>query len=353
MTMKTCLDGLIQPGGDCGRDSAVTLEEIGLYLDEINDFADGKFKNGRELAESKIHSAIHLTLNDIHSKFRDKYKMNVVLGNEIVGHYNDSCQKVENRGDYSGIELDFYDYEAHIDLYVSRVKLNLLYTGESTLYVYDLKNGKQLDAIPFTSEDGCETIVGVDKVYKSMRSRLHLAFLIDSKEIGFSYKTKLKNHGCSSCEKGNIAKVNRFVSGRGIYIKPDIDIEYFDDEEGEFVDDSRAVKSSIRGEQHTSGITVEYSCQCNHDDWVCQYKNKLIFPVMYRAGIEILKYALHTSDCLNNKTTLDAEKLQLRVIDYQEIYDSMIGNLLSGIKVPYDNNCFECREGINLRNARP
>ncbi len=351
--MDTCLDGLIKVGRECEGTGNITLEEIGLLLPEIDSFVDGNYKNGRELGEAKIHSAIHQVFQDIHARFNEKYRLNTVIDNEKLGYFNGGCATVENRGSYSGIELEFCSKDSYIDIYVSDVELNLRYSGKSKLYVYNLLTGKKLDEFEFESIEGCATFVEINKTYKAVRQRLHLGFLIDSSEIEFSYETFLKNSGCKSCEKGNMARANKFIHARGVYVKPEIDDSDIDPETGEFLQNAKKIKTNIFGERHTSGMTIHYSCQCNHDDWICQYKNKLIFPILYKAGEEILKYALYTSNCLNSKTTLDAEKLQLRVIEYKENYERLIKPLIDGIKVPFDNTCFHCRDSVTYRTKRP
>ena len=350
----SCLDNLVKVGRGCeGADSSLTLEDIGIYLSELDKFVTSDYDNGRALGLAKIDSATRIVLNDVSEYFRDKYRVRSVITNDSLGLFKDSLGSEANTNELSGIEIDLCNNNDYLDLYINSVSVVGTETIDTQVVIFDLNTGVLLDTFPISLIEDVEVTIDISSTYKSIKRDTNIGIFLNKSLINSVYKTSLTNKGCATCRKSNPTRVNGYVTSRGIYTNDTLYGSAIADGSGVLASDLKVVKSNIRGENHTSGVSVTYSLQCNHEDWLCTYKNKLVMPIAYKAGMEVMKYALFVSDRMNSKTTLDAEKLQARLVEYENEYDKLFKNLASGINVPKDNNCFICKAGVRSRVMRP
>lgn len=350
----SCLDEIIKVGRDCeGSAGKMTLEDIGIYLSELNDFVTSDYKNGRELGEAKIASAIRLVENSVAELFRDSYKVKSIIDSDTIGHYNDTIKSMANTEELNGIQLELCNDRSYIDLYINEVYFFSPVTINTKVFIFDVTGGKLLDEFDASFKKDCINTVEIGKTYRSYKQNANIAILVNTSSIDSVYESSLTLKGCSSCRGHNTAKINRYINARGIYVNDSSAGVSIADTDGNLILPLVIKKENIRGRAHTSGLSVDYSIQCNHSRWLCSYKNKLVLPIAYKAGMEIMKYALFTSDRMNSKTTIDSEKLQARLVEYENEYERIITNLTSGVRVPNDRDCFVCKEDIRSKVMLP
>jgi hypothetical protein len=326
-----CLSELV--GIDsCEGNAIVSLSDVGLYTNELNAFVGKEYQSGVLLGEDKIRYASELVYNDILLSFTDKYIVKEVMSNKTVGFYQHNLEEKTNRGDLAGLEILLDCHNTWLDLYISDLSLHVKHTGVVPVYIYNVLTGDILDTFNINAVSGNIINLTIDKLYQSNKQKLHLAVLYD---LPTSYYSTALDSGCAGCVGNSHVKVSNFVRSRGVYI------------------DGSVLKANITGESHTNGLSVNYSLQCNHNDWLCQYRNKLIYPVAYKAASEILKYALFTSDRFNSKVVLDYEKIKARIGEYELLYDRELKKIKSTISVPKDMVCFDCKSPIRNRVSLP
>lgn len=327
-----CFDDYITVEGNCSDGtpgSGYTLKDIGITLTELNQIVTRDFKNGKTLGEEKIEFAIKYIANDIFNHFAGKFRSSSILDNQRIGYPQSNLQTVAAIAATSkGIEIEMCNNDSFVDIYISEVSLFLNYTGNVSVKIYDLHQNKLLDTITVAAVANQISTSFVNKTYTSDRRDLNLAIIYDASTID-SFKTDLKNGGCSDCAGGGSASwVSPYFKARGIKI----------------ANASDKIKSNLVGMAETGGLAIQYNINCNYNAWLCSIRNMIALPILYKSGEALMEFALHNSDRLNSKTILDLDNVEARWKLYQEKYISTLQNILKNIKLPSDSRCFDCRE---------
>lgn len=328
-----CFDDFITVRGNC-TDTVPTsgffFNQIGIDLDELNAIVTKDFDNGEALASDRLDFAVSLVTSDIKNRLASKFRATSIIDNRKIGQYRDNLVLVNGAANtLKGIELELCNNESFVEIYISDISLQTDFNGVVPVQVYDLITGLLLDTINVTTVANAVSSALVNRTYKSERTQLHLIFVYDSTAVN-SYTSHVKLKGCSGCGKGSMVILNRFVRSRGISI---------------LTSDTK-IDTNLDGENNTAGMSINYSVNCAYDDWLCTLRNLLALPILYRAGAEIMEFAIDNSDRLNSKTLIDLDKLEERKVKYGDKYIAEMDNVIKHIKLPSDRHCFDCKPSV-------
>jgi hypothetical protein len=88
------------------------------------------------------------------------------------------------------------------------------------------------------------------------------------------------------------------------------------------------------------------NAECSQDEIACILSHKLALPILYRAGMEIVKEAL-TTDRLNSITLLDTEKGNFLLETFTNEFDKQMKTLMESIPQlmkRVDDCCVVCNQ---------
>lgn len=104
----------------------------------------------------------------------------------------------------------------------------------------------------------------------------------------------------------------------------------------------------------TFGLVVDATAECSYDEFACMVISKLSFPILFKAGIEIVKEAVGT-DRLNSITLLDTDKANFLLKDFEEQYakhTKILADSMPELMKRIDNCCIICNQSRYVQ-AKP
>lgn len=326
-----CFDDIIGLRGSCDTptsNSGLWIDDIGIDLEELDSIINKGASDSVSFFEGKRDFAIKQIIALIHTHFSDKYKSNTVLDSKRIGFAKENQEAAAAAATLKGIEIELCNQDSFVDIFVSSISLQANTNGAVNVLVYDLFQNKLLDTIAITAVSGQVVTVYPNKTYKSNRKELDLIFVYDATNFS-SVKTTITKGGCTSCgDGGSMTKLSSYLSARSISV----------------LSADAKIESNLTAGTDTGGLSIVYSIQCNYDDWLCTISNAIALPILFKTGYEIMDYAYHNSKRLNSTTTIDWENLVRRRDEYNTRYQDAINTLLTNIKLPSDEKCFECRQ---------
>lgn len=333
--MKNCFENLVWIKDSCENitpTSGLYLNSLEISVEELNKILDEHDGTPEQWLKEKIDFCLQLMQNEVNTQFADKFRKRSILDNDKVGFYNFKTYETvpASSGNLKGVYLEIVNFKNFLDVFVSTITIFVEKTGPVDILVYDILTNRQIDKITADAVAGEPIVVDVNKVYRSNRKRLNLAFVYDSTGID-SHKTWLKDSwmsgGCTSCG-GGMYYTNRWMKFSGVSIaKTD-----------------PKVLSSLKRSTDTAGLSIEYTIQCNATDWLCTFSNLLALPLLYKVGVEVCQKAL-TSARTNKRTLLDSDKYKTRMEWFEKKYNESFNSVLDNIKPPLDD-CFECKSPV-------
>lgn len=104
----------------------------------------------------------------------------------------------------------------------------------------------------------------------------------------------------------------------------------------------------------TFGLVVDATAECSYDEFACMVISKLGFPILFKAGTEIVKEAVGT-DRLNSITLLDTDKANFLLKDFEEQYakhSKILADSMPEMMKRIDDCCIICNQSRYVQ-AKP
>lgn len=335
-----CFDNLVTVEGTCSDEtsaSEITLLDIGISVNELNDYVTDDYESGQAMAESKITFARKLMVNEIYKHFQDKFIARSVLDGQVVGYQADNMVLVNGTaGTLKGMEIRTCTEDSYTSFYVSSISLFTDFTGNVDVLVYDLKQNKLLDTITIATTANQISKTFVNKTYNSGRLDMDIIFVYDSSTVN-SYKTYTKLGNCSDCNSDGTSFLNKYLRAGAVSILS--------------VDDK--VRENLDYINDTGGMSITYALNCDYENWMCTIKHLIAMPLAYKAAELIMEYALHSSDRVNSRKILDTERIETRRQFYATKYYEYKNSIIKNMKLPTDSKCFSCRQPVRTITMLP
>lgn len=343
-TILDCFQDLISIRGGCDDvipTSGLYMDEIGLSLNNLDEFVTKDYKDSYDLFGRKRDFAMEVIAKQIHNHLSSKYLSNTLLEGQRNGFYQDNLQLISGAsGIRKGLNLELQNCDSYVDLYLSEISLQVNYTGEVKVFIYDLMTGILRDTITINAVAKDVVTVYPAKTYTSWRKKLNLLFVtkaVDAQNnevVLDAVKATVTSSGtCSDCV-GN----HSLVRTKAVTIP----------------EASEKIKSNLQNSSDTGGLSVVYSLNCNHKQWLCSHSQSIALPLLYKTGAELMLFAqVAMNERVNTLTFANGDKLEQRLLQYEGKYAEAMDNLLRHIKPPSDSRCFSCNRTIVKTVALP
>lgn len=330
--MADCLDNTVGVRG-CGSGSALAYinDLTGISVADMDQAVNPERKNGLEALNSIIQLAQKLTLQSMNQYYAGRYKAKSFIDNDMIGYYyDDKVLKPAQSGYLVGYEIRI-DQTPFLELQLESIRLFCDHNGDVDVKIYDLIQGKLMDTVTLTAIAG--QIVeknGLGLSYATKRQRLHL-FIGYASEFG-SYNTSYMPvynvnglaENCNTCT-GSPYK-NRYMYFRSAQIAASAD----------------KIRPNVNSNVISggAGLSFGYSLKCSFIEHLCNMRQQVALPIMYKAGELVMKEFKH-SKRLNSVVTLYGKDYEALELYYHDMHEKLMAELLQNGSIP-DSVCFGC-----------
>ena len=305
--MATCFDNFI--GVRC---VSQTTPKSGLYIDDLEginirraaDMADSGFSSGVQLLESKINFATQIILDEMARFAMPYFRMNSLVDELKVGEWDNAWNAPAPLD--RGVRINTRDSRM-LRIRVQSVKIKIQEFGFSGFV--DILDGIKTTSFPFTTDAN-----GDAEIFPNYLSETDEIFVLTDNAAINTNKTKVKG-GCK-CS----TKKSEFLIANGW--------------------------SGTTTTGTSFGLQVGAAAECSMDEIGCVIAQKLRFPILYRAGMEIAKEAL-TTDRLNSVTLLDGDTWNFCLENWSAQYDAQMKTAIQQLPELFnrmDDICVICNQ---------
>ena len=328
--------GISEACSDTVPTSGFYLDRIGIGLDELDAYYNKPFINGEAFGNAQIQFAVDVISAEINSHFSEVYRSNSVIEAQRIGYAQDNLHlNSAISGNSKGVVVEICNTTSYLDLFISSIEVQFDFTGSVDIQVWDLYQNKQIDTITVDAVAGEIISTPIFNTYESKKRQLKLAFIYDS-AFG-SYRSNVKNGGCTSCGLKSGYLMNNIIRARGMTI----------------ANTDTKILSNIKGAVDTGGISLIYNVSCNNKEWICDKKNVLAQPILYKSAFLITQYALNNSNQRNTSTVIDRERMKDSLAFYGQSYDVAMKQVMDNMSVPKDSTCYSCNSVTKFVISQP
>lgn len=300
----------ISTTADLYLDTKVTYRELSAFVDQ-NDHVSVSdlFSQLRTQASKEV-------VDEVNAHMRGSYVSKTVIENQKVGDTNTTLTSSPAVAKLKGIRFEQYNSDKSLMFRITRIGFIGAYTGNVTVTYYDGITGQSLatDTIAAVSGQLVETYV--NRVFR----REVLTVVYDATAInGYqTYPNYLR--ACYTCPPN---RLNGFCFGIPVTTPVGSPLSYTSTNE-------------------MGGLQISINMECDHESWLCDLKQHLGMPMLYKVAELAMEYALHTGRA-NTNVVRDYDRLKDRQSMYHEHYQSSMKRALSALTLPNDPICFVCR----------
>lgn len=335
--MEDCFNNLVGIRIDCGEqvksDSDLYIQDLPFInmklANSINTDADNSF----ELLENKKRMATNLLLTDVRSRLAPKFEQASVLQNSIVGYYQENKPiKPAIPNTYKGIQIQTYN-SGNYTIFISEISLFTDFTGSVPVVIIDLLQGRIIDTITVNGIANQIVTTSVFKEYKTNGQYTDLFIGYDSSLINSYTSYVYAPYGCTSCRPGLYSYRNDviYAYSRSLPIG------------------SSLTQNALTPNNDCGGLSIKYSVNCTIDKWLCQIRNSLSMPLLYKWGVEILKEAKITTR-FNSIVALKRDAMEALQTDFETEYIKQMDDIFKNLQLPNDK-CFKCNKRVRYGNV--
>ncbi len=334
-----CLTNLIGIDGSCNDNtptSGLNITDLtGISLKSADAAIDETFESGKELIQNKIQLAKNAALNRLRSHLALNVEALSNVENDTIGYYQDNLQvEAADANFYRGIRVRVDRYP-NLEFYVNTISLQLGAAITTDILVFDMITGQQVGApIPITTTVNGITTVEVNRSYITNKQKLHLIFVIDA-GVANSFDTNIHRSFRRSCVHCFADWSSHFAWFQGARIA---------------IADPK-IENNLTGVDGTFGLSMNYSLNCSLDSFICNMGNQLAWPILYKAGSELMKELKHSrrlNSIINIYSSSNAELEE----EFNEEYELSIKEIMQNT-VPPNDDCFRCRPRTSWKVTIP
>jgi len=300
--------------------SGIYLNDVGISRSFIESVITSDYTGIADFVTSKTNHAINIIKNAIHGRYGAKINSTTLVHDHRLG-YTENNLANQTGGDWKGVQLTLANYSNYINLNLSEVSLQVHTNGTVNVLVYDLYQNTLLYTIPVTAVSGQIVTVYPHKIIESNGKPLNL--FIGYNATGITSKTTYIRKG-QCC--GNVTCTNQYLTAKGVT-----------NSTGAFIDEDMTAIN------HTAGVSVVYSLNCDPYAWMCAYARVLALPIAYKIAAEITLHGIQNNLRSTNTTNLNTEQLKENHGFYELQFREQLDAVLHNMNVPTDSVCFQCK----------
>lgn len=336
----SCFDNYIAIEGGCTVDTldsgGFMLNDVGITREFVESVISSDFLDVDDFVTKKVRLAVRKLQTDLFAHLSGKFNTKSIIEGARVGYYQDNMiLNPAIAGTLKGLQLQLFESFSYLNIFVSKIQLQVDFTGNVSVLVYDLKQNKLLDTLVVSCTAGQISSLVVNKVYASESEWANIAFLYNGSTFG-SYRSSTVEAGCSGCYKYYPFRLNKYVLGSGVTI----------------LSADPKIQENIDGYSDTGGLSIQYSLQCSQEAWLCSNANLLAPALLYKTAELMTFHARYYSEQLNS-IIFDSEKLEERIKAYEHQYNSEMDAVLNNLRIPQDSVCFFCNNSRVSKTILP
>jgi len=323
----TCLSELIGIKKACTDIEPLT----GLYVNDLpmmslklaDAAANSEKVNGINLIQDRIAFAERYLSNDIRNFMQDKFVINSILEQTTLGIYDEDNETISSSNKLRGIKIIVRE-DPFLNINISRIGLRLDSVVTTNVLIYDLYKNELLYTLPITTVADEITYIEINKKIPTNKQRRSLFICIDA-NVADQYEAAVYDSGigCISCHK------DKYLS----YATSGTLDNALSKTEANFV-----------ASNSTGGLTVDYTIECDLENYICSMGTTLAWPLLYKTGHLIMQELEHSPQ-LNTIVMINSGKNK-EISDYYEAeYIKSLNQITMNIKTPKDI-CFQCAPKI-------
>ena len=321
--MLNCFDGLITLDATCvgGDSGTMTLQAIGIDETLLADITGREDTTASVLANAEQYARA-VMYNDVVTHFGSRMIRRTFLDRVHIGKADDR-QTLETGAGIGGIVIEIGRnrtwQKSNVVLRLGSLGLWSNVTGTTTITVYDLDDSSIVATHDIDLIAGRNIMDGVQIALPAYRQRK--SYYI-THTLGAWYRTTTEASGCTTCVKGELGSDVQVWGGR---IAPALPV----------------TRANIQRGSGTSGLSVLMTLECAHAQMLCEVKDVMALPYLYKVGEAMMQRGIQSYNRLNS-TRINLENLQDRADRYGQQYVAAMNNTLGRMRLPDDHRCFAC-----------
>lgn len=315
-SVPSCLEDFI--GVKCltqNPKSGLWINDLpGINLRYAADIVDSDGMSGIQFLKEKVDYATKLVIQELNAIALPYFRLNGLVDQIEAGVFKNNYQTYSTG--YRGVKIKSSKGRL-LRIRINTIKLKT--NNPSTLIDFKIQDGFSVET--YTGTTDADGYYEFNPEYISKSNEVYV--LMDS-DGNLLNRTEVKTGcGCST-------KTSKFLTATGW--------------------DSVLNKTS----NTTFGLIVDATAECSYDDFACMILSKLSFPILFKAGIEIVKEAVGT-DRLNSITLLDTDKANFLLKDFEEQYakhTKILADSMPELMKRIDDCCIICNQSRYVQ-AKP
>lgn len=303
--------------------SGIYLNDVGITKYFITQVITSDYEDDiQNFVDSKVNHAIRVVKNAIHARYGNKINSTSLIVDHRLGYTQDDLI-AEIGGDYKGIQVKLSNFSNYINLHLSSLSLQVNTTGTVNIVIYDLYQNKLLYTLPVSVVSGEIITIYPHKVIESTGRPLNLFIGYDATGIT-SVQTYIRDGQCC----GITSCTTSFMTAKGVT-----------NSTGVFKNEN------MQSLNHTAGLSLVYSLNCDSYSWMCAYAQALALPIAYKAASEMYLHGMQNAvnERSSNNVNLNMDILKETQTRYEFQFREQLDSLLLNMNMPTDSVCFQCK----------
>jgi len=268
------------------------------------DIADSGYMSGLQLLEQKINFASQLVMQELSGFVLPYFRVNSIIDEMLVGDFNSNYLAPSPTD--KGIKAIVKNTRM-MRVFVGEVKIRI--QQANITHSFEIIDGLNSTSFSFDTDANGEASVFANYI----SSNREIYIVMDNTAINPA-DTDVKS-GCSCSSKSSQFMLVNGWNGAGVG-------------------------------NNSYGIKAQLTAECKIDEMICIISQHLRFPILYKAGLEIVKEAKAT-DRLNSVTLLDNDKINFLYEEFSMQYDrhmKIVVNQLPELFKRIDDICVICNQ---------
>jgi hypothetical protein len=322
--MLDCFDGLISLDGTCAGNSGgvMSLQSLdGISESLIKDITGPEDTPASMLAQCEKWARAHMH-NEVITHMAPRIIGRTFIDRKHIGEPDDDQELLSGTG-IGGILVEIDQRQSNAVLRIGALGLYADFTGDVNIRIYDLEDGSEVDTYVITVQAGVSLTEDVQIILPAYRKRK--AYFI-THDLPDYYRTWTSG-SCGSCHMGYYHGGVRVNGAR-------------------LADGLQKKRTNLRISSETSGLMAVITVECDHAQMLCELRNALALPYLYKVGEALMRRGINAFARMNS-TTINLDQLKENAAFYSGNYNSQMEKTLGKMRLPDDPMCFTC-----YKNAR-
>lgn len=333
-----CLDNVIGIRSEC-TDITPT---VSTYIDdlvstkEMEKFVDAPYETVKELFDNRVSMAVNEIKTSLYTAFTGNYITRSIIESKRIGQYDEhNAASAAIATTYKGIEVKMNQTKSSVKFVISSIKFYGNHTGNIDVKIFNTLTGELYATETIAAVAGEHVEAFVNYEYSGNLEPLFLGIMYDSSSVA-AYKSTVNLSGCHSCGASEYYNINSFLQTRAINLDTG----------------DAATQSNITGKSDTGGLSIVYSVECDHENWMCNQKSILARPILYKTAELLMEYVLFQSERFNDHST-NFEKYKERQLMYKDKYDELMLSVVKNMILPKNDVCMRCERTNVMATSLP